>query len=699
MIFTNSRRLAERLAGSLNETAGEEIALAHHGSVAREKRLRDRGAAEARRSPGDRRDLVARARDRHGSGRSRRPDRGAALDRLRHAADRPRRPRGRRAFARDPLSEVPRGPARPRPRPRRGCRKAGSRKPPTRATLSTSWPSRSWRSSASAPARVDELYRLVRGAAPFAELPRSSFEGVLDMLSGRYPSDEFAELRPRVTWDRTAARCARAKARGTWPSSTPERSRTAGCTASSSRRRRARGLRGARASASSTRRWSSSPSRATCSSSAPRPGGSRRSRTTGSWCRPRRGCPAGCRSGTATGRAGRPSSARRSASSPAASSPRSPTPRRERLREEHGLDARAAANLIAYLEEQDEATGEVPSDRTLVVERYQDDIGDWRVCVLSPWGARVHAPWATAVLARAQGVARRRHRGALVGRRHGLPRPRVRRAARGLALPPGRGRDRGPRRAESRRELALRRAVPRERRARAPASAAAPGAAQSPLGAAQARRGPARGGLAVRVVSDHSRDVPGVPPRRLRPARAGRDPSPDRVRGRSASSRATPARRRRSPPRSCSPTSPTSSTTPTPRSPSDGPRRSRSIRRSCASSSARRSCASSSTPRRSGVSSARLQRLEGRRVRHADGLHDLLLSLGDLTRGGDPRRGASLRPTSPRWLESLARERRIIAVHDRGRSALRRGGGRGEIPRRARRRASARAARGVSRGR
>ncbi len=72
----------------------------------------------------------------------------------------------------------------------------------------------------------------------------------------------------------------------------------------------------------------------------------------------------------------------------------------ERLRERHGLDPRAAANLVAYLREQAEATGEVPSDRTIVVERYQDEIGDWRVCVLSPFGARVHAPWATAVTAR-----------------------------------------------------------------------------------------------------------------------------------------------------------------------------------------------------------------------------------------------------------------------------------------------------------
>ena len=66
----------------------------------------------------------------------------------------------------------------------------------------------------------------------------------------------------------------------------------------------------------------------------------------------------------------------------------------KRLQEEHGLDRRAAANLVAYLGEQAEATGEVPSDRTVVVERYRDEIGDWRVRALAV-GARVHATWAT----------------------------------------------------------------------------------------------------------------------------------------------------------------------------------------------------------------------------------------------------------------------------------------------------------------
>src|SRR5437899_1064609 len=78
----------------------------------------------------------------------------------------------------------------------------------------------------------------------------------------------------------------------------------------------------------------------------------------------------------------------------------------ERLAKDHGLDRRAAANLRAYLDEQSEATGEVPSDRTIVVERYLDEVGDWRVCILSPFGARVHAPWATAVLAKLSDGAR-----------------------------------------------------------------------------------------------------------------------------------------------------------------------------------------------------------------------------------------------------------------------------------------------------
>src|SRR5262249_5595026 len=73
---------------------------------------------------------------------------------------------------------------------------------------------------------------------------------------------------------------------------------------------------------------------------------------------------------------------------------------RARLQEEHRLDEHAAQNLLTFLHEQAAATGAVPSDRTIVVERFRDEIGDWRVCILTPFGARVHAPWALALAAR-----------------------------------------------------------------------------------------------------------------------------------------------------------------------------------------------------------------------------------------------------------------------------------------------------------
>jgi ATP-dependent Lhr-like helicase len=69
----------------------------------------------------------------------------------------------------------------------------------------------------------------------------------------------------------------------------------------------------------------------------------------------------------------------------------------QRLREYYSLDTLAADNLLQYLDEQVEATGAVPDDRTIVVERVRDEIGDWRVCLLSPFGTPVHAPWAMAI--------------------------------------------------------------------------------------------------------------------------------------------------------------------------------------------------------------------------------------------------------------------------------------------------------------
>ena len=70
-----------------------------------------------------------------------------------------------------------------------------------------------------------------------------------------------------------------------------------------------------------------------------------------------------------------------------------------KLQDEHARRARRA-NLLTFLNEQAAATGVVPSDRTIVVERFRDEIGDWRVCILTPFGGRVHAPWALALAAR-----------------------------------------------------------------------------------------------------------------------------------------------------------------------------------------------------------------------------------------------------------------------------------------------------------
>src|SRR5204862_861878 len=72
----------------------------------------------------------------------------------------------------------------------------------------------------------------------------------------------------------------------------------------------------------------------------------------------------------------------------------------EELADRFDLDALAAGNLVEFLAEQQAATRVLPSDRTVVIERFRDEIGDWRLCVLSPYGGRVHAAWGLALSAR-----------------------------------------------------------------------------------------------------------------------------------------------------------------------------------------------------------------------------------------------------------------------------------------------------------
>ncbi|MFD3778575.1 ATP-dependent helicase [Streptomyces sp. NPDC058612] len=245
--------------------------------------------------------------------------------------------------------------------------------------------------------QVDDLIALVRRAAPFAALPESAFTAVLDMLAGRYPSDAFAELRPRVVWDRVAGTV-------TGRPGAQRLAVTSGGTIPD------RGLFGVFLAGSD-----------------PKKGGGRvgeldeemvyESRVgdvftlgTTTWrieditrdrvlVTPAPGVP-GRLPFWKGDQLGRPLELGRAVGAFLRElGALSGEDARLRLLAA-GLDAWAAENLLAYLAEQREACGHVPDDRTILVERFRDELGDWRVVVHSPFGAQVHAPWALALSAR-----------------------------------------------------------------------------------------------------------------------------------------------------------------------------------------------------------------------------------------------------------------------------------------------------------
>ncbi|WP_369375932.1 ATP-dependent helicase [Streptomyces sp. cg36] len=245
--------------------------------------------------------------------------------------------------------------------------------------------------------QADDLLALVRRAAPFAALPESAFTAVLDMLAGRYPSDAFAELRPRVVWDRVAGTV-------TGRPGAQRLAVTSGGTIPD------RGLFGVFLAGSD-----------------PKKGGGRvgeldeemvyESRVgdvftlgTTSWrieditrdrvlVSPAPGVP-GRLPFWKGDQLGRPLELGRALGA-FLREVGSLTEEDARLRLlGAGLDAWAADNVIAYLDEQRRACGHVPDDRTILVERFRDELGDWRVVIHSPFGAQVHAPWALALGAR-----------------------------------------------------------------------------------------------------------------------------------------------------------------------------------------------------------------------------------------------------------------------------------------------------------
>src|SRR5204862_917655 len=240
---------------------------------------------------------------------------------------------------------------------------------------------------------LDELHRLVRGAYPFAELSRVQLENVLDMLSGRYPSDEFAELRPRIVWDRTGGtirgRQGARRLAVTNAGTIPDRGLFGVHLVDGGGRvgeldeemvYEARAGQTFLLGASTWRIEEITRDRVLVSPAPGVPG------AVPFWKGEGVGRP--YELGQKIGATSRELSALGDAKAQA------------RLRDEFHLDPRAAVNLLTFLREQEGATGVVPSDRTIVVERFRDEIGDWRVCILSPFGGRVHAPWAMAIAAR-----------------------------------------------------------------------------------------------------------------------------------------------------------------------------------------------------------------------------------------------------------------------------------------------------------
>src|ERR671926_719893 len=340
IVFVNNRRLAERLALRLNELAEKEIARAHHGSLAREQRIEVEELLKAGEIPC----LVATSSLELGI------DMGA-VDLVVQVESPKSVARGLQRIGRagHELGAVSKGRIFPKFRADLLEAAVVAKRMREGAIEETAIPRNPLdvlaqqivAICADEEISVDELHELVRGAYPFADLSRVQLENVLDMLDGRYPSDEFAELRARIVWDRTAGVV--------------------------------KGRQGAR-----------------------------RLAVTNAGTIPDRGL-FGVHLVDGGGRVGELDEemvyeARAGQTFLLGAS----TWRIEEITRDRVLvsPAPGVPGLVPYLREQEEATRAIPSDRTVVVERFRDEIGDWRLCILTPFGGRVHAPWAMAIAAR-----------------------------------------------------------------------------------------------------------------------------------------------------------------------------------------------------------------------------------------------------------------------------------------------------------
>ncbi|HEV7562984.1 MAG TPA: DEAD/DEAH box helicase [Solirubrobacterales bacterium] len=235
---------------------------------------------------------------------------------------------------------------------------------------------------------VDAVERLVTDTESFRELSREQLENVLDMLDGRYPSDRFAELRPRIVWDRTNGTIHGRKGsrqlvvtnagtipdRGLYGVHLPDGRRVGEL--DEEMVYEARPGQTFLLGATTWRIEEITRDRVIVTPAPGAPG------AVPFWRGDGIGRPAEL--GRAIGAFSREAVSREPAE----------------LAAEYDLDERAANNLVTYLREQQQATRVVPSDETIVVERFRDEIGDWRLCILSPFGNRVHAAWGLALAAK-----------------------------------------------------------------------------------------------------------------------------------------------------------------------------------------------------------------------------------------------------------------------------------------------------------
>ncbi|MGQ0848155.1 MAG: DEAD/DEAH box helicase, partial [Actinomycetota bacterium] len=389
IVFANSRRLAERICAELNGLAGEEISRAHHGSVAREQRIIIEDALKR----GELKAVVATSSLELGIdmgsvdlviqveaptsvasglqrvGRSGHQVGGEARARLfpKYRGDLlTTTVIGSQMVAGDiETTVIPRNPL---------------------DVLSQQLVA----AVVQEPRQADDLFEMVRRARPYAELPRDIFDATLDMLAGRYPSDRFAELRPRVVWDRVAgtvqsrpgarqlvvANAGAIPDRGLFRVTLPDGARVGELDEEMVYESR---VGDSFVLGAST--WRVVEIGADRVEVVPAPGapGARLPFWKGDTI-------------------GRPiATGRRIGAFLREISRLDPTEAADLLTTRYHLDELAASNLIAYIAEQKEAVGLVPTDQTLVVERFRDEIGDWRVAITSPLGARVHAPWAIAL--------------------------------------------------------------------------------------------------------------------------------------------------------------------------------------------------------------------------------------------------------------------------------------------------------------